>query len=57
MLQTEVVEKNKTHFMSSNFFYRKSCRLLDNVEKYGGGRHSTNDIIWRKNDKICMLNN
>jgi hypothetical protein len=42
MFHTKVVQKIKTHiFMSSNFFvlffyfFRKSCRLWYNVEKYG----------------------
>ena len=30
------------------FFFRKSCRLWDNVEKYDGDRGATNDVtIWR----------
>jgi len=33
MFQTKVVEKIKTHFIFGNYF-RKSCRLSDNVEKY-----------------------
>jgi len=32
MFQTTVVEKIKTHFKFNNFF-RKSCRLRDNVKK------------------------
>jgi hypothetical protein len=32
MFQTKFVEKIKTHFMFSNFFFRKSCRLWDNVK-------------------------
>jgi hypothetical protein len=40
-------QKKKTHFMFNNFF-RKSCPLWDNVEKYGGTRGATNDVtIWR----------
>jgi hypothetical protein len=36
-----------THFMFSNFF-RKSRRLWDNVEKYGGTRGASSDVtIWR----------
>ena len=34
MFQAGVAEKMKTHICLVNFF-RKSCRLLDNVEKYG----------------------
>ena len=37
MFQTKVVEKIKTYILCSvNFFFRKSCRLWDNVEKYCG---------------------
>jgi hypothetical protein len=40
-------ENQNTHFISSSFFL-KSCRLWDNVEKYGGARGDTNDVtIWR----------
>jgi hypothetical protein len=28
-------ESQNMHFMFNNFFFRKSCRLWDNVEKYG----------------------
>jgi hypothetical protein len=31
-------ENQNTHFNSSNFFFRKSCRLWYNVEKYGVDR-------------------
>jgi len=30
MFQEKPVEKIKTHILYSNFFFRKSCRLLDN---------------------------
>jgi len=33
MFQTKVVEKIKTHILFSVTFFRKSCRLWDNVEK------------------------
>jgi hypothetical protein len=33
MFQTKVVEKIKTHFVFSTFFFQKTCRLWDNVEK------------------------
>jgi hypothetical protein len=34
--------------MSNNFCFRKSHRLLDNIEKYSGDRGATNDVtIWR----------
>jgi len=32
ILQTKVFEKIKTHFMFSNFSFRKSCRSGDNVK-------------------------
>jgi hypothetical protein len=35
-------EKNK-YFIFSNFFSRKSCRLGDNVEKYGRATQATDD--------------
>ena len=39
--------KRKKHIFSIIFF-RKSRRLLDNVEKYGGVRGATDDVtIWR----------
>ena len=48
MFKTKVVEKIKTYFMSSDLFLRKSCRLWDNVEKYGGAREAAGDsMIWR----------
>ena len=31
-------ENQNTHFMFNNFFFRKSCRLWDNIEKCGGAR-------------------
>jgi hypothetical protein len=44
---TKVLEKIKTHNIYSVKFFRKSCRLWDNVKKYGA-RWATNDVtIWR----------
>jgi len=34
MFQTKVVEKIKTHILYSITFFRKSCRLWYNTEKY-----------------------
>ena len=34
MFQTKVAEKIKTHILCSVTFFRKSCRLWDNVEKF-----------------------
>ena len=40
----KVVEKIATHILCSVTFFRKSCRLLDNVEKYGGDRKATDSM-------------
>jgi hypothetical protein len=41
-------ESENTHRLFSNFFFRKSHRLWNNVEKYSGDRGATNDLtIWR----------
>jgi hypothetical protein len=46
MFETKVAEKIKTHFMFSNsFFFRKSCHLWDNVEKYDTARQAIYDYI------------
>jgi hypothetical protein len=48
MFWAKVVDKIKTHILCSVTFFRKSYRLWDNVEKYGGERGATNDVtIWR----------
>jgi hypothetical protein len=41
--QAGAVEKIETHIPYSITFYPKSCRLRDNVEKYGGARQATDD--------------
>jgi len=45
MFQTKVIDKIKTHFVFSNFFFsfRKSRRLWDNVEKYFKAGQSTDN--------------
>jgi hypothetical protein len=45
-------ENQNTHFVLSNVF-RKSCRLLDNVEKCGGAREATDDNMAAR----CVLDN
>jgi hypothetical protein len=45
MFQTKVVGKIKTHFVFSKFFFRKSCRLWDNVEKYCRAGQATDDSM------------
>jgi hypothetical protein len=43
MFQTKIVQKIKTHILCSVtfFFFRKLCRLWDNVEKYCTAGHAT----------------
>jgi hypothetical protein len=43
MFQTKFVEKIKTHILCSATFFLKSCRLWDNVEKYGRAGQATDD--------------
>ena len=47
MFQTKVVEKIKTHFVFCNFFFRKSYRLWDNVEKNIVQRGRPQTTMWR----------
>ena len=42
------VEGLKAHILCSKRFFRKSCRVLDNVEKYGRTRQATDDKIIRR---------
>jgi hypothetical protein len=55
MFQTKVVEKIKTHILCSITFFRKSCRLRDNVEKYGTARQATDDNIIRRMHFLCWM--
>jgi hypothetical protein len=45
MLQIKVTQTIKTRVLCSVTFYRKSCRLWDNVENFGRAREATNDNI------------
>ena len=45
MFRTNVVEKMKTHDLCSITFFRKMCRLWDNVEKYGTAGEDTHDMM------------
>jgi hypothetical protein len=50
------VEKLKTHICYSvTFFFRKSCRLSDNVEKHGRTRRATYDSILRRMHVACWI--
>jgi hypothetical protein len=55
MFQKKVVEKIKTHILCSvTFFFRKSRRLRDNVEKYCTARQPTD---YSTEHAHCMLDN
>ena len=41
IFHSEVVEKMNTHILCSITCFRKSCRLWDNVEKFGTAREAT----------------
>jgi hypothetical protein len=55
MFQTNVVKKIKTHILCSATFSRKSCRLWDNVEKYGAARQATDDNIILRMRFACWI--
>jgi len=48
------IEKIKTHILCSVTFPGKSCRLWDNVEKYGTARQATDNKAAHSH---CLLNN
>jgi hypothetical protein len=41
MCRTKVIEKIETHILCSVTFYLKSCRFLNNVEKYSRATQAT----------------
>jgi hypothetical protein len=45
MFKIKCIEKIKRRILCSVTFSRKSCRLWDNVEKYGWAREAANDSI------------
>jgi hypothetical protein len=45
MFQTKFVVKMKTHVLCSVTFFRKLCRLGDNLEKYRTAKQATEDNI------------
>jgi hypothetical protein len=60
MFQTKVEEEIKIHILCSVIVFRKSCRLWDNVEKYGRVWKATDDnMAMRIADNMahahCML--
>jgi hypothetical protein len=48
MFQTKVVRKKIHTYFYVKFFFRKSCPLLDNVEKYGSARKSRDDYNYTR---------
>jgi hypothetical protein len=54
VFQTKVVEKSK-HILCSITFFWESCRLWDNVEKYGAARQATDDNIIRRMRLACWI--
>jgi hypothetical protein len=48
-------EIQNTHFIIHNNYSRKSCRLWDNVEKYGRTRQATDDNIIRRMRFACWI--
>jgi hypothetical protein len=55
MSQTKAVDEIKTHISCSITFFRKFCRLWDNVEKYGRARQATDDNIIRRMHFACWI--
>jgi hypothetical protein len=55
MFETQVVEKIKTHILFFDTFFQKSCRLWDNVEKYGTARQATDDNNIRRMCFACRI--
>ena len=47
----QIKTNQNRHFMPGNFFFRKSCRLWDNTEKYGGTKKTTDNMAHAR----CML--
>jgi len=54
MFQTNVVEKIKIRILGSVNFFRKSCRLWDNVGKYCRAGQDTDDNMAHE---YCMMDN
>ena len=59
MFQTKISTGiQNTHFMFYNFFFRKSCRVWDNMEKQGTARQDAfANIILRRKGAICVPSN
>jgi len=51
MFQTKFVEEIKTHVLCSMLFFRKSCRLRNNLENFCSARQATDSMVHAH----CML--
>ena len=57
MFQTKVVQNLETHILWSITFFRNSCLLWDNMEKYCPTRQVTDDNIIRRMRIACWIPN
>jgi len=55
IVHVHAIEK-KNHFIFSDIFFRKSCRLWDNVEKYGRIGHVKDVNIKKRMRFACWVN-
>jgi hypothetical protein len=55
MFQTKVVEEIKIHILGSIIFSRKSCRLWDDVERYGTATQPTAVSTMRRMRFACWI--
>ena len=56
IVSDKFVQKIKTHLSFSTTFLRKSCRLLDKVEKYYTAGQATDDNLKRRVHFECWIN-
>ena len=54
VFQKNVVEEIKTHILCLKAFFRRSCWLWDNVEKYGRPRQATGDNMVHAHFMLCI---
>ena len=48
-------ENQSTHFIVGNIFFRKPCRLWDDVESYCRGGQATDDDVTRRMRVACWI--
>jgi hypothetical protein len=48
----KIAEKTKAHVLCAVTFFKKLCRVCDNVQKFGGAREATDD---NRAHALCML--